>query len=376
MKTLLKQVLLALSLAVTATSCIKDKGPEPPKFNVAKFKALLKAGIQQSKETQPRGFSFVIAQNGKLADTCSAGIGYLVGDRISPMRPDLEINIASVTKAITGVAALQLLKKNNLKVTDSIGPWLPAYFKAVKAVRDLTFKELLTHRSGILTDATSYEAMKALAANGLENPAKPSFYSNMNFALFRAMIPYLANKNLAKQKEASWLPDNTEQFESWLSHAYIGYMQQEVFTPIGIENAICKPDGSSAMAFNEGPKLEFHTPGDWTHSSGGGGYYLSTTEMARFMAFLSNTEVLLSKAQKDEMDSMLLGWDADDSHMTIVGRSYGKGGLLIWNGGRGIQTVVVKYPNKVELALSVNSWGGSKRQLSIIAKNAYNDSWE
>lgn len=375
MKTLLKHSLLAFTIAVATSSCIKDKGTTPKKFSVSKFKALLKAGILQSKETQPRGFSFVITQNGKWVDTCSGGYGYLVGDRVSPMRPELEINIASVTKSITGVAALQLLKKNNLKVTDSIGPWLPAYFKAIKAVRDITFKELLTHRSGILTDATSYEAMKLLAQNGLENPAKPAFYSNMNFALFRAMIPYLYNKSFAQQTEAAMLPDS-EGFENWMSQNYIAYMQKHVFTPIGIAEALCKPDGPSAMAFNEGPKLAYHQPGDWTHSSGGGGYYLSTMEMARFMAYLCHSETLLSKEQQAAMDKDLLGWDEDDSHMTIIGRSYGKGGLLVWDGGRGIQTVVVKYPNKVELAVSVNSWSGTKRQLSVIAKNAFNDAWE
>lgn len=376
MKTLLKHSLLALAVTLTATSCVKDKAPNPSKvFNVAKFKALLKEGILKSKPTQPRGFSFVINQNGKWADTCSDGIGYLVGDRVSRMRPDLEINVASVTKALTSIGVQQLLKKQNVDLGDSIGQYLPAYFGAVKPVRDITFRQLLTHTSGITSGSHGFEPMKEVVKQPLANPAKTPKYSNMNFALFRVIIPYLMNKTVAKQVEASMVPGNTEGFEEWMSKQYVNYMQQHVFTPIGIQEALCKPGEPSAMAFNEGPKLSFVTQTDWTLASAGGGYYLSTMEMARIMAYLSHTETLLSNEQKNQMDAELLGWDADDSWKTVAGNSYGKGGLLYW-GERGLQTLVVKYPNKVELAISVNSWDGTKRNLSIIALNAYNDSWE
>lgn len=377
MKALLKHSLFVVATAVTVSSCIKDKAPNPQKtFSVAKFKANLKEGIKNSAPTQPRGYSFVINQNGKWADTCSTGIAYMSrAGSFGPMHPNQEINVASVTKALTSVAVQQLLKKNNLKITDNIGPWLPAYFFAVKAVRDLTFEELLTHTSGIQQSSGSFETMKAVAKNGLDDPSKAKKYANMNFAIFRAMIPYLRNKSAAALQESTMVPGNTAGFETWLSSQYIGYMQQFVFTPIGMGTANCIPSANTAQAFNETVKIVGHTPGDWTMGSGGGGYYLSTMEMARFLAYLSQTEVLLSKAQRTEMDEKFLGWDTWHSHMTVAGRSYGKDGALQW-GEPGLQTLIVKYPNKVELALSLNSWTGSWRSLSAIARDAYNAAWE
>lgn len=377
MKTLLKHSLLATAVVIAVSSCIKDKAPNPSKvFSVAKFKANLKEGIQKSADTHPRGYSFVINQDGRWADTCSYGIAYMsAAGGTGSMHPNQEINIASVTKALTSVAVQQLLKKNKLKITDSIGPWLPKYFFAVKAVRDLTFEELLTHTSGIAESSGSYDSMKVIAKRGLDNPAKPKKYANMNFAIFRAMIPYLRDKSAAALQESTMVPGNVAGFETWLSSQYIGYMQQNVFTPIGMGTALCKPTANTAQAFNEGVKIVSHTPGDWTMSAGGGGYYLSTMEMARFLAYLCHSDVLLSKDQRAEMDDRSLGWDTWHSHMTVAGKSHGKDGALQW-GAPGLQTLIVKYPNKVELALSVNSWMGEWRSLSTIAKDAYNNAWE
>jgi hypothetical protein len=84
------------------------------------------------------------------------------------------------------------------------------------------------------------------------------------------------------------------------------------------------------------------------------------------------------------MDSKYLGWDTNDSRMTYAGRSYGKGGALRWDndgngidpGDAGLQTLIMKFPNKVELALAINSLSGSWRSLSGMAAVAYDAAWE
>jgi CubicO group peptidase (beta-lactamase class C family) len=172
------------------------------------------------------------------------------------------------------------------------------------------------------------------------------------------------------------VPGQTATFENWLSIQYVKYLQDNIFTPIGISSALCKPGVNSAQALNEGEKLVTFDHFDWTPESGGGGYYLSTMEMARFMAYLAHSEVLLSKAQRDMMDKNFLGWDTEDSFMTKYGQSYGKDGALQW-GQPGMQTLVVKYPGNIELSISVTSWpGGDFRDLAEAAYFAYEDSWE
>ena len=181
------------------------------------------------------------------------------------------------------------------------------------------------------------------------------------------------------------VPQNIDGYESWLSSAYIGYMQQNVFTPIGLGTTNCVPSRNTAQAFSEpaGPGQAVANLTDWTSSCGGGGYFMSVREMARFMAYLANTYEIADAKQRQLMDSKFMGWDNEDSPNTIAGRAYGKDGALRWDndnngldaGDAGLQTVVMKFPNKVELAWAVNSLNGSWRDLSGMAATAYNNAW-
>ncbi len=374
------------------TSCKKDKIATNTKtFSVEKFRENLKTLIAASATSQPEGYSFMITQNGQIADSFSIGNarkGSAAGGGATvAWNTNQEINIASVTKTYTAIAALQLLEKNNLSLSSKIGPWLPAYFNATQAIQNISFEELLTHSSGILEGSTSYDSMIAVVRRPLAAPAKPkNNYANLNFALFRAMIPYLDDKGGASQQEANMLPNNQTGFETWLSGKYISYMQQKVFTPIGLGVTNCVPSSNTAQAFSEpsGPSQATANLADWTEISGGGGYFMSVIEMARMNAYLAHTTELLTKEQRNMMDSKLLGWDPEDSKMTSAGKSYGKDGALRWDndgngldaGDAGLQTLVVKYPHKIELALAINSLSGSWRDLSGLAALAYDNAWE
>lgn len=72
--------------------------------------------------------------------------------------------------------------------------------------------------------------------------------------------------------------------------------------------------------------------------------------------------------------------------MTYAGRAYAKDGALRWDsnnngvapdaGDAGFQTLVMKFPNGVELALAINSLPGFWRGMSKMAADAYDDAWE
>ena len=88
------------------------------------------------------------------------------------------------------------------------------------------------------------------------------------------------------------------------------------------------------------------------------------------MAFLAHTEAILTNAQKVFMDNNLLGWDPDGALF-----SDNKNDNSVSSGDSGLQTWVGKFPNGVELALSVNSIGSTTRSLSTIARLAYEAAW-
>jgi len=394
MKKIPSVAVLMLFLLTLLNSCQKEKlAPNPitQEFNAVKFRQQI-SNFLSIGTARARGFSIVVNKDGNWVDTFSFGWAYrnATGGSYASMHVNQEINMASVSKTITAVGALQLLKKNNLKIDSTIGRWLPAYWNAATAIRNITFGELLTHSSGISESATTYDSLKATVARGLDNPLKPfNVYANSNFALFRAMIPYLADRNAAIAKENAMLP-NTTGFETWLSQEYVKYMQANVFTPIGIANATCTPSANTAMAFNEntgGPVDQVITAvnGDWLNACGGGGYYLSVMEVARFQAYLAHTNILLDQTQRALMNSKLLGWDSGDSRMSNRGQAYGKDGALFWDlnndqvinpGEPGLQTFIMQFPNKIEVTIAVTSIPGPFRTFAGMVTNAYNNSWE
>lgn len=391
MKHIFQSAAILLGTIFFFTSCQKEKlAANTRTFNVVKFRENLKSLVTASAGTQPEGYSFVITKDGQVADSFSTGNARRGGAGAggnANWNTFQEINIASVTKTLTAIAVIQLLDKNDLTPGDKIGPWLPAYFNATQAIQNITFEELLTHSSGISEGSTSYDSMVAIVRRPLAAPSKPkNNYANLNFALFRVMIPYLRDKSSAMLQESTMLPANPSGFEAWLSSAYIGYMQQNIFTPIGMGTTNCKPSPGTAQAFSEpaGPGQAIATLSDWTDLCGGGGYFMSVIEMARVNAYLANSFTLLTKDQRTMMDSKYLGWDPWHSKMTSAGQSYGKDGALRWDndgngldaGDAGLQTLIVKYPNKVELAFAINSLSGNWRDLSDLAAIAYDNAWE
>ena len=383
-----------LTLSLFAVSCKKDlpKKSNAKVFNVQKFSQLLQTKIIESSPLKdPQGFSFIITQNQKIADSFSYGIAYTssAGGLIN-WTTKQEINVASVTKTLTAVAAFQLMKKNSLSEGSNISKWLPKYMNAHAGIKKLEFKELLTHSSGITESGTDYINLRKVIGNAPTDPQKTQRqYSNVNFAIFRILIPFMIDSNIAKSKELQFLPKkDTASFERWLSATYINYMQQNVFTPAGLGTVNCIPSFNTAMAYSEptGTGQAFAINGDWTESCGGGGFYMNVQEMSKWMVYLTYTNALLSNDQRKLMDSQMMGWDINDCKMTIAGQAYGKNGALRWDsnkngiapdlGDAGLQTLIMKFPNKVELALAINSLPGAYRSLSAMAASSYNAAWE
>lgn len=363
------------------SACKKELGI---KSNSKVFKVELFKSNLQAQLNGAIGYAFVINQNGQWVDSTSFGTGAINAAGGSTISASVlhDINIASVTKALTGMAAIKLLDQKGISLDDNIGPWLPDYWQKNTQKSAVKFRELLTHTSGIQESSTSWDSLKAAIARPPDG-AKAYTYANANFALFRALLPRIYDKNAFDAQQT-----NSAAFETWMSNQYISIMQELVFTPAGISNAICNtnPNKTTMQAFNElgNPPLLPRNAGNWTELCGGGGYYLSTMEMARVMAFLAQTESILTDEQKDLMDDNLLGWDPGDSFNTTYGEVYGKDGALFWDnngdnalsaGDSGLQTWVGKFPNEVELALSINSIGSNWRSLPTIVRNAYEAAW-
>jgi CubicO group peptidase (beta-lactamase class C family) len=107
------------------------------------------------------GAVLLVARDGRVAEL--AVVGQQDREHHLPMRTDTLFRIASQTKAITSVAVLLLYEEGRFLLTDPVSRFLPelkaprvlvperdgAAPQLVPAAREITIRDLLTHRSGL-----------------------------------------------------------------------------------------------------------------------------------------------------------------------------------------------------------------------------------
>jgi hypothetical protein len=372
--------LAAICLAAFSSSCKKDKDL-PIKAAVEVFKPELMKKELEKSFASARGYGFVITQNGQIVETADTGIGRMnpTGGASMPFTIDNYINIASVTKTLTGTTFLMFMRYRDLTLDSPIGPWLPDGWTKNPTMAKLKFRQLLTHTSGIRTSRTAWSNLKTVIANPPEGDNTPT-YSNVNFALFRAMLPKMNNLQVYNIEQQG----STADFEQWMSERYIMIIQDNIFKKIGLHDRACVPvPGKTMDMFNEAPSpIASAATDDWTNTCGGGGFYLTVRDLSKIIVYLANTEEFLKNDEKAKMDAELLGWRKG---MPVRGgTAYGHGGGLyndtdasggVTQGEQGLQTLIMKFPGKVELAIAVNSIGSDWRDMYQEAVDAYNAAW-
>lgn len=367
---------LAVSAVVLAglASCEKELPikSNDKVFSTAAFKKNLQAAL-----TGARGYQFVITQNGQVADTAEFGIATVGGTKSGL---DLFINVASVTKTLTAATVVQYMLQKDVTIDSKIGPWLPASWAVHDTIKKLSFKQLMTHTSGIRGSATEWSSLMTTAASPITAP-QSNAYSNINYALFRAILPKLHDSATFRQRELALPPAD---FQAWMSQEYIRLVNLHVLSKAGIPTRGCAPvTGKMTMMMTEGPyRLIGSDFGDWSNKCGGGGWVLTTMEMSRVIVYLTHSDNILSPEERALMDNNRLGWVA--RFPVTGGMAYGHDGALYVNrnkeeglngGDVGSQTLIIKLPAKVELALGINSIKDGWRDVYDIVAAAYNKSW-
>jgi CubicO group peptidase (beta-lactamase class C family) len=103
------------------------------------------------------GVVTLVIRDGKTVDLHATG--YQDIESRKPMRPDTIFRIASMTKPVTSVAVMMLYEEGKLLLTDPVSKFIPSFRnmavldakadKPVAAQRQITIRDLLSHRSGL-----------------------------------------------------------------------------------------------------------------------------------------------------------------------------------------------------------------------------------
>ena len=263
--------------------------------------------IDNTINGQAVGYSYIIINNGLQMEAKAFGKARTAPDTPdTAMTLDLRSNAASVTKTMTAVAALKLLAAKNVSVTSSISPYLPTGWTLGTGVSAITFAELLTHKAGIRTPAStdsSYASLKTVMAQKITTKAYQ--YDNNNFALFRIIFTYLNGYSDSGKTDA--------QIAAATDKGYLDYMKT-IYEP-DIKMA-CKPGTNPVLSYPFPQNSAAGTDwGDWTSQCGGGGLQLSVTDMGVFMAhlmtglYLPKTSNNANEVTLPQMVSSMYGWD-------------------------------------------------------------------
>lgn len=366
-------------------------GPETAQFDLDLFEQNLIDYVHWGGDA-PVGWAYAITQNGQLARSGAFGNAIQEPDgTVEAMTTSKELNIASVTKFYTAIAVLQLLDRLDLTIHSLIEPYIPPSWLKGPNMDAMTFAHLLRHESGLETGNTdfnntlSYAGIKQAVEDGVGiPPPDQADYDNINFAIFRILIPSMQN-HLPNAPLTDLDSDSATQL------AYKSYMQTNIFSVAGQFNVdFTEERPNTARYYNKSDpanNVSGITYGNWDHISGGGGYFMTVIEMAAVNAYFMHTEALLTNEQKDIIKDNYMGLDSyfNGDFREEHGKYYGKNGSISNdsdpNVGQGVLSQIQMFPiNGVEVAVVVNSRNvtyktGVDGFLRSSIKEAYNDAW-
>ena len=172
-----------------------------------------------NKTTRPFNGIIIISKNGKT--TYSKIVGYSDLEKKTPLQPNSQFVIGSISKQITTVLVLQEYEKGRLKLNEPIRKYLPELSQ--NWADTVTVHHLLTHMHGImeLDKPTAFKAGTAFNYS----------YSNTGYDLLAKITERTSGKSFAEQSKElfqkcgmknTFYPD-TKEYKNLVN----GYSEQE-----------------------------------------------------------------------------------------------------------------------------------------------------
>jgi methyl acetate hydrolase len=226
--------------------------------------------------------------------------GWRAVDKPEPMTPDSVFRIASMTKAVTGTAAMQLVEEGRIGLDQPIGDVLPVV-KNVKVLegfdadgaprlRDprgpVTLRHLLTHTSGYGYDVFNPDLGRYIEVVGL-----PSIMSHKNDSL---RVPLLFDPGTGWEYGIG-IDLAGKVVETVTGQTLEAYFRQHIFEPLGMRDTSFLLSDEMARrlvgAHMRGPDgkptpISFESPQDADFYTGGAGLFSTAPDYLAFTRML------------------------------------------------------------------------------------------
>jgi Beta-lactamase len=281
-------------------------------------------------------------------------------------RPTVKMHVASISKMITAMAVVKLLRINGLPYDTLVGPYLPEYLTVGQNLSGLTFRHLLSHTSGWrqvsdegLNDGYDYAQFKALYSTGVDRADVGQYgYHNGNYIALRVAMSILSGRHSRDDFTRNFPATNAFADLFWDTSStaeYVRYVRENIFIP-SFTQATLTPANKDSLAYS----LNLSKTGvamSALPNAGTAGWWLSAEEVVSIMnAFWqSNAIVPRSVARRALREGVVCEAPLGFQFHRGQPDCFIKGGY--WSDGdkRTNQCIAVFAPRNVEIAVFVNS---------------------
>ena len=363
--------------------------------------ALMGDVIEELSTGNAVGFGYAINQSGNVnAAVGSGGLARTAQDLPARNFSSLvELEVSSVSKPITATAILHFLQSMpgglDAALKTRLVDYLPSDWDPGANVQHITLRHLLTHSSGLSETNNAigvnfenygnntYANMQNLIETGIMAPNvaaddvydAPRWnlgdnYNNVNFTLLaRVVLPKLINPGL--DLTAAAFPGLRDAISGL---TYSGYVQNEIFEPLGIAGAdLIGNDANPAKGYELGVNAAGGSMSNLTALGGAFGWKLSARELATFLDGIERDNSILWASTRNMRDEQQLGWFRSTD---AFGDYYGHNGATSTGGGN-FRSRINVFPGGIEASYLMNSDdddlpGGS---IGSVLKTAYINGW-
>lgn len=230
-------------------SALKTTSPAIENFSTERLSRLDKQINDWIKDEQLNGATAIILRNGKIVYHKS--FGFADKQKGIVMRNDHIYRIASMTKPIISVAAMMLYEEGKFLLTDPISNFIPEFknpvvldkynaedttYTTIPAKREITFRDILSHTSGI-----GYAQIGTSTANAVYYKNKINGGIGTPFSTLKDVITRLAKLPLQTQPGQEYYYGLNTDVLGYLVEVISGmpldkYLQQKIFEPLGMKD--------------------------------------------------------------------------------------------------------------------------------------------
>lgn len=273
--------------------------------------------------------------------------------------------VASVTKTFTTTAILQLRDLGKLDLDDPLTHHIPEFAKVnvlAGALADVTLRRLLTHHSGLVTEAPL-----------------PG-WDALDFPSREAILQALPNTEIVIDQDSAWKYSNLafgllgEVIQRVSRDSYEAYVQNNILDPLKMDSTVFDLDENSSMRFLQGynpsPFTDVPMKAPYAHLNGlsaAGQLHSSVSDLAKWVSFQfcgaggeRNDRQILSGRSLAEMHRpqyMAPDWS---SGQCLGWRATRIGDHIYHNHGGGIHgfatQVCFNVPHKIGVIQLINMW--------------------